>query len=814
MGKIHSRIQDTTSSYSSWHRLKSDHHLHWLVFILMVSVLSLLIISREQQSDYVNIKFLNIASAKTVRITSNIDVAKMPELTKEMLNLAKSLRQAEASEKSALLERLKVVAQSRRDLLLSVISSNPKAAHLSAVNNSLRAQMPLEIRSLIEQKATLRGAFEHLHIHWGDFGTGEPEDQFFVVEEGTNKRYRVYLNGDPNVLTDDIVEIDGLALGDQLAAEAKDIKFIGNKPKPEVAKKVSLLDKIKDFFHLPVADAATTVTKKKVAVIMINWQNDTRTPYTEDQIRGRFFTSSTSANAYYKENSFGWTELIGSSRPDGDVFGWITVPYDNTNCNSMYSTWSQSAEDILAASGVDLSVYNIKTYFFARNSTCGWGGLGYVGGDPTRSWINSTGMQAVIHELGHNLGAHHSGSWLCSENSARVSVSADVNCTLDEYGDIYDVMGFDPTGPTTRHMNNYHKGQSGSLTRTYLNWFLPENTQTLDRHTNLDGIYTLNPIEQVSSGIQSLRVPRLLNSSGVATDYYYLEARKPVGFDSAIGTYATNGIFIRIAPNYNSITKSKLIDTHPETTTFNDAPLSIGQTFNDPYNNINITLLAMDSGVATVQVTFGALPCVNSFPSVVVSPSSQAGDPGSTLSYNVKVTNNDSIDCNSSSYVVTPTLPNSFLQSPAYFVTNELVPGASQTVTVNITAPDSTSYGNYNFSERAESTYDSSLYAVSSAIFSVTSPDAAPTVSIVKPVNGSKVPTKGNLSITANATDDKKVSSIEISLDSKIIKKCMNTTSCSVNYKISSISNGTHTIYAKATDSAGNNTTTSIVVTK
>ena len=63
----------------------------------------------------------------------------------------------------------------------------------------------------------------------------------------------------------------------------------------------------------------------KTVVIMFNFANDTRTPYTQDQLRSQVFTGAGSVNAYYQEQSFGLVSFTGKYRADGDVWGWFTI---------------------------------------------------------------------------------------------------------------------------------------------------------------------------------------------------------------------------------------------------------------------------------------------------------------------------------------------------------------------------------------------------------------------------------------------------------------------------------------------------------
>ena len=89
-------------------------------------------------------------------------------------------------------------------------------------------------------------------------------------------------------------------------------------------------------------------TQKKVAVILFNFENyPTTFNLTADDARSDVFTRNdpygygqNSVNAYYQEESYGKLSLTGALRPDGDVFGWYTIPnsvlsYPSTTCGSV-----------------------------------------------------------------------------------------------------------------------------------------------------------------------------------------------------------------------------------------------------------------------------------------------------------------------------------------------------------------------------------------------------------------------------------------------------------------------------------------------
>ena len=185
--------------------------------------------------------------------------------------------------------------------------------------------------------------------------------------------------------------------------------------------------------------AGPTLGGRKTAVIAFNFATDLRQPWTPAQIKDAIFTGAESTSAFFREESYDKLWLAGKAgNPDGDVFGWVTLPVARrATCD--YSSWARDAKVLAAASGFSASGYQHVMYVFPKRSSCGWAGLAYMPG--TESWINGDlGVRVTGHELSHNLGLHHAGSWACTGTSGQ-AVAISSNCTLSEYNDPFDVMG-------------------------------------------------------------------------------------------------------------------------------------------------------------------------------------------------------------------------------------------------------------------------------------------------------------------------------------------------------------------------------------
>lgn len=335
------------------------------------------------------------------------------------------------------------------------------------------------------------------------------------------------------------------------------------------------------------ATVAATTGNKTVAVILLNFSNNPSQPYAPGQAAGIAFGAPytnpstgavtnypNSVAAYYAENS--WGQLTMS----GDVFGWVTVAATNTSCN--YTTWANQADALV---GSVLNNYQYKVYAFPSTSACGWSGLAYLPG--TRSWLNggnalpsgANGMslRVMAHELGHNYGTHHASTLNCGA----VAIAANTaTCSLSEYGDAFTTMG----SSSTRHHSNFAMGNFG--------WSF--NTQTV----LTSGDYLLSDAETDNSGVQALRVQRSSNS------FLTLELRRPYGtqFDHSI----PQGVYVRIAPGYSTMSQSWLVDTTPGSAGgFGDAYLTAGRSVYDPASNATVTAVSVSASEALIDVSFG-----------------------------------------------------------------------------------------------------------------------------------------------------------------------------------------------------------------
>lgn len=327
-----------------------------------------------------------------------------------------------------------------------------------------------------------------------------------------------------------------------------------------------------------VRPAAVALGDYKTAVLLINFTNDRTEPWTAAEVGDRFFDATDSVNTFFQEQSWSQVSLSGA------VYGWYELNISGAGCNE--DAYANAAGAAAVADGVPLGSFDSVAYVFPDQPDCNWAGLAELPGD--QLWLNGDiSVRVASHELGHNMGVHHASSLRCTSGGINVAISS--SCTMNEYGDPFSSMG-----TSSRRMAGWHLQQLG--------YTQPANVQTV----NTSGTYTINTTATQSSGAQILKIPR--TPAGSPAEYYYVDLRAPSGvFDNfGINDPAVKGVTIRIGNGPTVRLQSKLIDTNPTTSTYLDAPLGVGRTFSD--GTVSITTTAVASGVATVDVSWGAGP--------------------------------------------------------------------------------------------------------------------------------------------------------------------------------------------------------------
>lgn len=433
-----------------------------------------------------------------------------------------------------------------------------------------------------------------------------------------------------------------------------------------------------------------TTGEHKVLVILVNFQDLQTQPYTAADARD--VTFNTTSN-FYRENSYGQTWLTG------DVYGWYTIPVSSTNCDT--TAIANYAQQAAANAGANLSAYSHYVYAFPANS-CTFTGRGSIGGSPSQAWINGWyELGTVGHELGHNFGLNHSRAMDCG------SVVIGGTCTINEYGDSFDLMGASSTG----HFNSYQKERLG-----WLNSVGSPPIQTV----TTSGTYFVDAYEPGGTNYKALKVLKSYDPATGTRTWYYIELRTTTGFDATVSPNPAwlNGMVVHTGSDTNP-QDIYLLDMTPATASWDDATLMTGQSFTDSAAGVTFTTVSAGSTGAWVQISIGAAACTRANPTVSVSPA-QTGwlSSGTAYTYTLTVKNNDSTGCAASNFSTNATVPNGWSGGSG---TLNLSPGATASAAVVVTSPANTSDGNYGVQLRASNVSDPSSVASSAATYSIVS---------------------------------------------------------------------------------------------
>ncbi len=324
-------------------------------------------------------------------------------------------------------------------------------------------------------------------------------------------------------------------------------------------------------------EAGIAATAQALA-ILVKFSDTATEPFTQAAVQTLMFggPGTNSVAEFYKEASYG-QQLVG-----GTVTPWLPLTIATpTSCT--YSSIGTAADSAATAAGYNLASYTHRIYFFPRVSTCGWAGLATVGGG--RAYINqSTSLLVVAHELGHNFGALHAASLDCG------NAVIGGTCTSSEYGDSFNVMG----NQRAMHFAAFQKLDIG--------WITAANVAT---HASGVATYTLSPVESVGGTTYAVKIPARANRT------YWLEFRRPLGFDAGLSSFPNNGVQMRVASPFESICggcadDTELLDATPLTSALTDGTLVAGKGFADWDTGTTVSVLAATSASAQVRVASGA----------------------------------------------------------------------------------------------------------------------------------------------------------------------------------------------------------------
>jgi len=540
--------------------------------------------------------------------------------------IAKTPRVADPARHEAAAANMAVMVEARTKLVEQLIRTNPQAirtvmmspALLNRVNNEAPDQAAA-VESADEWSGTLEATIAD------DFQHGVSTTQWYL-HSGDVRRQLFFAH--PQNLRPQLhrqVVVSGVGTNKVIAAESVHPAIQTGESNP------------------PVGLNCTPTGVENVAVLIMN-QPGGGTAYPVSAFDQASFwqpiyfnstSSPKSTNDFWQEGSFGLASATGTLYTAG-TSNQLTFT-SNEDC----SNTDQLATDAINAAqadGIDFSNFSRISIIYPVK-TCPFGGLGSVGcygadtriahpysltwipivNDPQDNNVYSTGLQfwgAVSHELGHNLGLHHSSSL----NFGTIPLGAiDYNDPYpssgtagpglgvrSEYGDPYTVMG-GGSWTCAAQYTAFNKAE-------YLTWM--NRISDLQEVTG-NGSFHVVPFEN-STGLRGLRILR----DPLTSSWVWMEYRQAQGdYDSALSNCLTNqggtdvlqGANVYYESPYSEDGHLFLLDMNAATNSttahpFNNGALTPGSSWSDPYSLLTLSVTAANSNGVNITTSYDQ-PC-------------------------------------------------------------------------------------------------------------------------------------------------------------------------------------------------------------
>jgi hypothetical protein len=402
-------------------------------------------------------------------------------------------------------------------------------------------------------------AVGELVVRIADFADGQTET-LYVLRNAEGAEQRLVFRDPPDVEPGTQVKVWGLAGADGIVVDKLQTAPVG----------AGSLGSVSQELAHPAPQAPRIFCAAVVGINNASIPASLSVAAVEDV----FHASAKSANSYLVENSYGRNSFGGKT-------------YGPFNFNMSGCDYAGLRDAIRPMIPDRCDHYG---YVLAPNQkSCAWAGIGDegTGAKPqSDTWYNDIDIGTIVQENGHNMGLNHASAITCTGGPFADNLSG---CRHDEYGDHFDTMGLGQ-----RHMHVWPK--------LYMGWFGGCNFVKVTS----SGTFHLLPIAAACDGVQAIQVPfpggKTRPFQSVTLTSYYLEYRSSLGFDSGM----TPQVFIHTAPspltaNTKSNPHSWLINASGNS---KNPGLVSGGSFSDPAGGLTITVTAIDSQKATVQVDY------------------------------------------------------------------------------------------------------------------------------------------------------------------------------------------------------------------
>lgn len=610
------------------------------------------------------------------------------DLTNQLLRAPKE-PDISAKDTDAQLQKLKEIAQRRKEIMLKTAEEDPELFLKYILPEKIKDSFPKEMQEFIEEEKEVRGELTVYHLD--DFQGGKSKYKYKLKEERTGNKYELHFAKPPGgLLSESQVVVKGVSIDSKLVIDS--VRFAGD-PRGRETHGLSIES----------SPSLESTGEKRILVLLVNFESDRREPVSIEYVRSLFAPDGL-MNTFYKESSFNQLSL------SADVYGWYTISDSNIEQGTNEEDCAAAADSRATSQGIEVNEYEHIIYVFPSDQPClGYGyaaGVATIGGDPTRSWIFYPIPRTFLHEFGHNLGLGHARALYCGQRQ----IDRFPNCDIFEYGDPSDVMG---TGMNRINAPN----------RSVLGWLRPEEILSVPEE---GGRYTISSLDASSSGIKVLRIekPTFTQPWEGGRDYYYVSYRQATGHDISLPGSFTNGssLHIRHEDIYQGL-PSLLLDSAPGGyKDMTDAGLTDGSVFSD-LDGISITQESHSPSSATlsVQINPDSYACRRGNPIMWILPEDYGAvaAPGTPLRYRVSIKNEDKGRCPETRFALSPRFPPG--NWDATFETNPLSvpPEDVRSTDLVVSSPADVQDGMHIFSIRGTSESDPTLWVESVANYIV-----------------------------------------------------------------------------------------------
>ncbi|NQX00330.1 PKD domain-containing protein, partial [bacterium] len=518
------------------------------------------------------------------------------------------------------------LAQQRRDELLALIEKNPRRALELAVPDSVRRQLPEEIVALLEERVDAQGDLLVQSTSL-DNDRGCLTTRAATLQDG--RVFDTHTYGRRGAMpTRDNIAIHGVALDGKLAMS----EFAGRALEPsEVATRAEagrVLEESQEqtdaadgpviafgddlMIRYPdesqavaalllaegeeqsgvtaalasdldgvIAASPLTEGQKTLLIIRVDF-SDFPGQAVSDATLGQLIVDM---NSVYTDMSSGKSSyaLVGQGSA-------ITPTVRMPRPSSDYAIWNlldrvlRDARPAAAAAGFNYLDYTNEVVVFGSTPViAGTAGTANVGARGAWLYNSQWNLKTCAHELGHNLGAPHSGAW--DTDDGTVIGPGEVQA----YGNVFDIMGVGSSSTFLRHF--------GASVKNYFDWVpVTDLVKITTNGTTTTRIRAMDK-NQADGNKRALVVDRA-NSS----DDYWIEHRQLYGTSYGM----RDGVLVNWASINGGYQQPLLLDMRPDTSEKTDAALPIGKTFSDTAAGIHITPVGRGTdsdGVNWVDVT-------------------------------------------------------------------------------------------------------------------------------------------------------------------------------------------------------------------